>query len=131
MNYSAADIIDKTLFARTRVPIKRQPWDNSPIVDYAEPGQKIGVVYTYLGIRSGRSVLYWGFIDDNNIMYYTEHRDGYYDLSNLRRQGVLTIDEKEREKERANLSMPERVVRTATKGLLMYGAIRLVARFIK
>lgn len=131
MTYSAADIIDKTLFARTRVPIKRQPWDNSPIVGYAESGQKIGVVYTYLEIRSGRSVLYWGFIDDNNIMYYTEHREGYYDVSNLRGQGVLTLEEKRRQEEQANLSLPEKVVKTATRGLLIYGALRIAAKLIR
>ncbi len=131
MTYSAADIIDKTLFAATRVPIKRQPWDSAPVVSYAAPGQKIGVVYTYQGIRPGRSVLYWGFIDGNNIMYYTEHREGYYNLQSLRGQGLLTLEEKQQQEELAKLSLPERVVRTATRGLLLYGVIRLAARFIK
>ena len=131
MTYSAADIIDKTLFAKTRVPIKRQPWDAFPVVGYAEPGQKIGVVYTYLGIKAGRSVLYWGFIDENRIMYYTEHREGYYNVQSLRGQGLLTLEEKQRQEELAQLSLPEKVVRTATRGLLIYGALRIAAKLIR
>ncbi len=130
MEYNAADIVGKTLFALTRVPIKRQPWDDSPIVTYAEPGQKIGIVYTYVGVKAGRSVLHWAFVDDNNVLYYTEHRQGYYNLQSLKNQGVLTKTEKAAQQALANQTMPERVVRTLTGGLIAYGVIRVLGRLI-
>lgn len=122
MNYSAADIVGKTLYAATRVPIKKLPTDSSAIIRYAVPGEPIGEVYSFLEPKTGRSVLHWSFVDPRtNVLYYTEHRTGYYDLNQLRSQGLQTIEEKQL----AQLPFVQQIGKRALQGLFLYGAVRI------
>lgn len=93
--YSASDIIGKTLIAKTKVNIYRNPTDNSELLGYVNAGQPVGVVYSYLepSAIQNRSGFYWAF-NQNGIYYYSKQDPGLYDVSALKQQGVLTTSEK-------------------------------------
>jgi hypothetical protein len=92
--YSAADIIGKTLIAKKSIGIKREPTDLASIIFTVQPGQSVGIVDSYYNVIPGRSVLYWGFKDANGRNYYAPHLEGYFDLTALKDQGVITTQEK-------------------------------------
>jgi hypothetical protein len=127
MGYSAADIVGKTLFARTQVPYRYGAYDDSQIVGYFQPGQKIGVVDTWVGIKEGRSFLNWSFIGPTGTPYYVEHRGSYFDLDSLRAQGVLTQEEQAQAAADANMGPIERAAKAitgaVTGGVLIYAIV--------
>lgn len=108
--YSADDIIEKTLYAKQRVPV----YDSAPPyyvgahtpIAYVEPGQPVGVVWSYLAAdpTRGRNNLWWAFYPASNYSgyYYTEQVGGYYDVSTLQAQGVLTIEQKQQAEDDKN-----------------------------
>lgn len=124
MEFSVYDIYDKTLYAKTRVPIRALPQDSAPIIEWVEPGQIVGKVHTHYAPATDRKFIYWGFIAEDGSWYYAPHQSGLYNLSALREQGLLSIEEKvEREKTTA-----ERVTDTLVKGIIAYGVIRVAGR---
>lgn len=118
MSYSAQDIVGKTLYAVRRIPVRRLPADDAPIVTYIVPGQPVGVVYSFLEPRAGRSTLYWQFKDSNGP-YYTPHQENFYDLDQLRAQGVLTLEEKKE----AEKPYVEQFGNKIANGLLLFGGL--------
>ena len=97
--YSADQIIGKTLAARKNVELKRLPTDTAPTVYTVKPGQSVGVVYSYLLPKAGRSTLYWQFVDANNNYFYAAHKEGIYDIDIIKTQGGKTTEEKRKEEE--------------------------------
>lgn len=113
--YNVEDIMDKTLFAKAKVPI----YDNVPpaqkkLVGYALPGNPVGVVYSYLAAdpTRGRNNLWWMFYPASNYShnYYAEQIGGYYDVSQLKAQGVLSIEEQIQKEEEENLPWYEKLI---------------------
>jgi hypothetical protein len=97
--YSADQIIGKTLVARRNVELKRLPSDTAPVTYTVKPGQTVGVVYSYLLPKAGRSTLYWQFIDANGNYFYAPHKEGIYDIDIIKTQGGKTTEEKRKEEE--------------------------------
>lgn len=93
--YSINDVVGLTLVARKEIPIKRAAFDQAEVVNSIPAGQNVGIVYSYLTPRAGRSKIYWMFYDQAGVAYYTAHEVGFYDLEALREQGLLTIQEKD------------------------------------
>lgn len=92
--YNAAQIVGKTLFAKRQIGLKRSPFDSAPIIYNVSAGQPVGVVYSYLLPKEGRSNLYWVYKDSNGKEYYSEHLPGIYDINAITAQGgkdTLTI----------------------------------------
>lgn len=79
-----------------RLHLYRFPSDSYPVLATIQPGQIVGVVYSYLIPRPelGRAYLWWVFLDDNGVEYYAEHRPGVFDTKFLMGQGVRTTGEK-------------------------------------
>lgn len=105
--YSAGDIVNKTLVAKSRVPIYRLPYDGAELLGYVEPGQTVGMVYAWLAAdpAAGRSLLWWQFAPayGGSAYYYAPHQEGLYNVNSLKEQGVMTTLEKiEEEKRRAD-----------------------------
>ena len=92
--YSAIDIVDKTLYAIAPVEVKNQPWDDAAVVRIVQPGGMVGVVYTFVEPKAGRSHLYWKIQDVFGAELWVAHKPGFFDLEKLREQGLLTIEEK-------------------------------------
>jgi hypothetical protein len=129
MGYSAADVIGKKLYAASRVPIQKLPFDNELVLRTAEPGELVGVVYTYFEPKAGRSVLYWGFKDQYGNNYYAAHRPEYYSTQKLREQGVLTVEEKKALENQNPLAAT--VKNLFVGGLITWGIVQLGKEYIK
>lgn len=98
--YSAADIIGNNLVAKKTIQLFRTPDVNSPVVYEVEPGQNVGVVYSYIKEKNGQP-LFWMFYDDKGKTYYSIQAPGYYSIESLKNQGVKTLEQKEKEKKEA------------------------------
>lgn len=85
MEYSADQIVDKTLIAAKEVAVKSEPFDAAPKVRTIAPGATVGMVYSWLEPRPGRSGLYWQFKDGNGF-YYVRHKAGLFDEQFLKDQ---------------------------------------------
>jgi hypothetical protein len=94
--YDAGAIIDKTLIAKQRVPVYREPKDHFKPFGAVEPGNSVGVVYSYLepNPSQDRSRLWWMFWDGRYNQYYAPHDPNYYSVSALKQQGVLSEQDK-------------------------------------
>lgn len=113
--YNAGDVINKTLIALKPVPVYSFPGDHELPMGYIEPGTPVGVVYSYLDASPGqdRTTLWWQFGPATNYSkyFYAPHREGLYDVSALREQGVITTKEKAEAAAEANLPWYERLIK--------------------
>lgn len=131
--YKADDVIDKTLFAQEKIPV----YDNVPpqpqkLLGYVEPGNPVGIVYSYLEAdpSRGRANLWWMFYptdgsEFNN--YYAEQVGGYYDVEALRQQGVISEEEARQKEEEANKPWYEQLLDNYGKPLVIGILITAVA----
>jgi len=104
-----ADIIGKTLFALTTVPVKMQPDDSAPVFRSYAPGQAVGIVDSYLLPKLGRNKnMVWIFKNASNVNYYAEHLPGRFDLNKVQTQGVKTTEQKAQEAKEAELGWFEK-----------------------
>jgi hypothetical protein len=99
--FNAADIIGKTLYAKTSVPLKRNPDDSAAIVYTVSPGGIVGIVNSYILSKPGRNAnLYWQFSDGNNN-FYAEHLIGRFDTKSVEVQGATSLEDKQAQAEAA------------------------------
>lgn len=97
--YSAADILEQTLIAKTDVPVYYSvPRDGDGALPNAvvKSGNPVGVVYSWIGPDPqglGIANLWWMFYGPNGTYYYAEHIPGRYDVSALKQQGILTAEQ--------------------------------------
>ncbi len=128
--FSADQIINKGLFARGPVPLKRLPQDSAPVIYTVQPGARAGTVYSWLDFKPGvRKNLYWMFYDENKKPYYAEHLPGRFATSELREQGALTIKEQLQAEARKNETwkgMSERLVKTAIFVAVGFGVFKIL-----
>lgn len=124
--YSVADIKDKYLYAQIRVPIYGRPNDESTFLRYVEPGQVVGLVYSWLDPIPGQRENYWWQFKQDGQWFYAEHKKGYYSMEKLRQQGVLT----EQEKAEANKTTLEKAGDILLKGLMIWAGVKLISPLI-
>jgi hypothetical protein len=124
--YNADDIIDKTLYALARVPIFDLPFEkvNGQLqqpVGYVEPGNMVGVVYSYVlpDPTRDRQHLYWEFYRTDGTVYWTPQYAGLYDDAFLKGQGVQTEEEKAAAAADANLPWYEQLLTKYGKPLVI------------
>jgi hypothetical protein len=129
--FNAADIIGKTLVAKTQIPLLRLPNDNAPTVYTVSPGQSLGIVQSFLLPGPNRTNLYWQFKDQNNRFYYSEHKQGIYDVKELSDQGALTLQQQQAAATEASLSTGDKVFRLIKNALLIGAGVYLVNTIIK
>lgn len=99
MSYSADDLIGKTLYAKTNVPLRRLPQADSPVIFTVKPGSTVGVVDTYV-VRDGN--IWWSFKDATGRNYYAHHQQGTFAEGPLKEQGLIDTQTKIKNEERAN-----------------------------
>ena len=129
--FNAADIIGKTLVAKTNIPLYRLPNDNAEVVFNVTPGQSLGVVQSYLLPGTNRTNLFWQFKDQNNRFYYSEHKQGIYDIDELSNQGALTLQQQQAAAIEANLTTGDKIFRLIKNALLIGAGVYLVNTIIK
>lgn len=130
-NYNAADIIDKTLVARKTTSIVRVADDQAPSVYEATPGTTIGTVYSYLLPNENRDTLYWQFYDQNNRAYYVKHKPGQFDISTIRSQGALTLEEKQEQAAAASETTSDKIFKYIRNGFYLAAAVYLTKTIIE
>lgn len=118
--YSAAQVIDKTLMAKVRVPIFNRVPDNTHTqvpqeIGFASPGSPVGRVFSYIEAdpTRGRQNLWWVFWPVSNFegYYYAEHKPGNYDVSALRQQGAISVKEEFEKKDDADKPWYEKFIK--------------------
>ena len=115
--FNAEQILDKTLIARQRVTAYDLPTytTGAQPLGVVEPGQPVGVVYSYTGGTADRP-LNWQFKTTSGRAYYVAHKPGAFDVSALRQQGVLTTQELEQKKEDENKDLPTKIFEGLGRG---------------
>lgn len=99
--FNAAQIIGRTLYAFTDVNLTRQPMDGAAPIFTVKRGAPVGVVYSFLLPKEGRSALWWVFKDANGREYYAEHKVGKFDFQALTAQGAKDTETIIKEAEQA------------------------------
>jgi hypothetical protein len=89
--FSAKNIVGKTLIAKKKVYLYISPGAKNPIASI-NPGQTIGVVYSYLSPNKNRSQLWWMFQNGINFVY-VPHQEGSFDIKSLKDQGVISTED--------------------------------------
>lgn len=129
--FNADQIIDKTLIAKVNIPIYRYAEDGAPVVYTVKPGASVGVVYSYLLPKENRTNLFWQFQDQNGKFYYTEHKQGIYDISALQQQGALTSAQVQQAAANAQLTTTDKIFKLVQKYLLIGAGVYLLNSIIK
>jgi hypothetical protein len=95
--FNAKDIVGKTLIAKKKVYLYSSPDATNPLASI-NPGQTIGVVYSYLSPNKNRPQLWWMF--QNGIKYvYVPHQEGSFDVKSLKDQGAISTEDKTKEEQ--------------------------------
>jgi len=93
--FNAADIIGKTLYAKSSVSLKRLPEDNASVIYTVSPGGVVGIVNSYILPKPGRNAnLYWQF-SDGNKNFYAEHLIGKFDTKSVEVQGATSLEDQQ------------------------------------
>lgn len=117
--FNAADIIGKTLVAKSNVPLYRFADDDAAVVYNVSPGQSVGKVESYLLPAANRNNLYWQFKDQNGKFYYAEHKQGIFDVQELQQQGALTLQQQQQAATEASLTTGDKIFRLIKNALLI------------
>ena len=129
--FNVDDIVDKTLIAKVKIPIKRYAEDNAPIVYTVNPGSSVGVVYSWLMPNANRVNMWWVFKDSNDKFYYTEHKNNIYSVTALQQQGALTLAQQQAAAAEANLTTGDKIFRLIKNTLLIGAGVYLLNSIIK
>ena len=140
--FSAAQIIDKTLKAKTQLNVYKLP-NAIPAnkIGIIQKGGIVGTVYSYVEVAGA---LYWMFKDSYGRNYYVKHATGAFDVLNIKSQGAFTVQEELSAAERAKMSELEKLaekakdavssgadaLNTTIKKTLFYAGLVLVGYFI-
>lgn len=84
--YSVNDLLGLTIYAAADVAVKTSPENAAPVVRTIPKGQPIGVLYSWLDVKEGRSQLYFWFKDSFGKNYYTPYHSGWYDSETIEEQ---------------------------------------------
>ena len=89
--FNAKNIVGKTLIAKKKVFLYSSPTAKNPLASI-NPGQTIGVVYSYLKPDKNRPQLWWMF--QNGVKFvYVPHQEGSFDVKSLKDQGVISTED--------------------------------------
>lgn len=127
--FSAADIVDKTLTARTAVKVYYDATDKAVAFGSVAAGEPVGVVYSWLdpAPSQGRSGLWWMFRNSTGVFYYAPHASSNFDISELKKQGVITIAEKVKDADLAALPWYEQLIKKYGIWLIAVPVVGVIA----
>lgn len=129
--YTADQIIGKTLIAREPVRIYRTASDGATAVYTVSPGDPVGTVTSYLLPSGSRSSLFWTYQDSQGRAYYTAHRVGRYDVSSLQQQGALTLAQQQAELQEKNKTLQARIFDSVRFIALLGAGAYIIANYFK
>lgn len=92
--YSAAQVIGKSLIAKTKINIRRLPSQTAEILSVTKPGQTVGKVYSYV---EKEGFIWWQL--NNEKGPWVAHKAGWYSITALKSQGAKTVEQEIEEKQ--------------------------------
>jgi len=98
--YKLKDIIDKPIRARKDTSLYRNAVDTATPYATVKAGSLIGVLFSIVNAKPGRSIDWLMFYDSNNKPYYVPVKTNTLDEVDLKRQGVKTVEEQTKEKQK-------------------------------
>jgi hypothetical protein len=107
--FSPSDVVGKVVIADRPTPIKKSPFDNSPVTKTIPKGQQVGTVYSFLMPGNGRTNLYWQFYDTWGQPYYTADQSGIWNATGLQAQGVKSLEDQKNAIENAGLTLEDKI----------------------
>lgn len=131
MEFTADQIIGKTLIAKIPVKITRIADDNAPSIYNAQPGETIGIVQSFLLPGSNRKSLYWVFKDVNGRFYYVSHAPGRFNIESLQAEGALTLQQQQEMAAEKNKTLQQRIFAGIQNLALLGAGAYILATFIK
>ena len=136
-SYSVGDLIGHTLYAKRNMRIKTDAsdaaiYDNSYTYRTVPAGEMIGIVYSWLDPRPGRTNLWWMFNDAlTGQSIYAQHNTKDIDYQKTIGMGnLLSIEEKIVQQQEANTSTFEKVADKLTYGIIAFGVLKLASSLI-
>ena len=127
--YGVDQVIGKTLFAKTVVPLLRYPSSSAPVIYTVEPGKQVGVVDTFVS-QPKFDGFYWSFLDGNNKPFYALHKIGRFDLSALVEQGIKSTQQIIKEQAAANATTTDKIQSLIKWAVIAGGLFYLGKEFI-
>ena len=103
--YNPDDLIGKTFYPLKRVFAYGDASTIDKPVYFFDPGNPIGVVYSYLSKPTG---LWWQF-KSGSKSYFVKHEQGLFNLKDLKDQGLTTEKEKREAEAEANKTTLEKI----------------------
>jgi len=98
-SYKLKDIIDKPIRAKKEISLYRNALDTAVPYATVKAGSMIGILFSIVTAKAGRSVDWLMFYDSNNKAYYVPVKTGTLDEVSLKQQGVKTVEEQTKEEE--------------------------------
>lgn len=131
MEFTADQIIGKTLIGRMPIKIVRVPDDSAPSVFTTNTGDSIGIVQSYLLPGTNRKNLYWVFRDSNNRPYYVSHSPGKFDISSLQSEGALTLQQQQDALIEKNKTLSQKIFASVQNIALLTAGAYIIGQFIR
>jgi hypothetical protein len=104
--FSAAEIVGKTLIAKSQVNVYSLPDVNKQYkIAVVKKGAYVGTVYSWIQKPGG---LFWQF-QSGNSFYYVKHFTGAFDVTKLKKQGTLTVEEQTSQEEFEKLNQIQKL----------------------
>lgn len=91
--YRWKDLLDKSIYIKGDAKLYRSAADNAVPYATIKAGNSVGVLYSWVSAKEGRSVDWLMFYDFNKKAYYVPVNQGTLDLASLKAQGVKTVEE--------------------------------------
>lgn len=138
--YALGDLIGLTMFAKNTVDV----YTNKPVKYNLDPvgtvaaGNPIGVVYSYVTDDDGSILLMFQGSNSNyaNTLgsYFVELTGNVFDVSSLKSQGLLSIDEKAAlaaaAAAKANMTIGDYITKYVGWALLAYAGVHILTALI-
>jgi len=129
--YNLSDLVGKTYFAVNDIGLTRLPYDNANAVFNVSAGQPVGVVYSYLLPKEGRTNAWLMFYDKNMKPYYVPLKQGQTDVSAIQQQGVKSTQQQLTESANKNKTFLQKLPEYIGIGILIGGAFYLAGKAIE
>lgn len=129
--YTADQIVGKSLVARERVNIYRSTSDTASPVYTVAAGNSVGTVVSYLLPTGNRMNFFWVFRDSSGREYYTIHQPGRYDIKTLQEQGALTLEQQQQELAEKNKTLQAKIFDSIKMIAILGAGAYVVANYFK
>lgn len=128
--YSADQIVGATLYAKTRVDLKAQPYDDDPTVATLPANSMVGIVVTWVNPRTtNRANLYWK-VENAGQYYWVEHKQGRFSTTALQQQGVQTVIEQIRQ-DAPPPTLAESAQKLALTGVAIWAGVSILKEMVR